>query len=513
MKTYPILRLSIPLATGIFFAECFHVWLPQEGIAFLLVLAFAALSGGLFLRKYGYRWVFGAGAVCFMFLAGYLLTDLKGQQVRISWPSEKGVYEGTVQEMSVEKERSIQYKLQVNGKNVLLYLSKDSVSRKVRMGDCLQFYTQIRPPENRGASIGFDYATYLYHKGISGTAFAASGYWRVRKEEPSLSLKQKALSVRERIVEEYRKWGMSEEQLPVLSALTIGYKAELDKEQRDRYSAAGISHVLALSGLHVGIIWTLLGMMLRPLEYTRHLRWLKWGLSTALLWAFAFVSGLEASVVRAVIMCMLMELGRLSGSKTLSMNTLAVAACCMLLYNPFYLFDVGFQLSFVAVISILLFYPLFNRWVRTDNRLFRWGWSTVSVSLAAQLGTAPLVMYYFSNFSVYFLLANIVAAVLVPFIIGMGLLSWVLVPFPVLCRGLSAGLGILIDALNATAQEISDWPYAWLTGLVVPAVEAGMAYLVLLAMWYHWRQPRRRSLIFLLGCVALVLAVHLLAHL
>lgn len=513
MKTYPILRLSIPLAAGIFFAECFHEWLPQRGIAFLLLLVFVALSGGLFLRKYGYRWVFGAGAVSFMFLTGYLLTDLKGQQVRIDWSSEKGVYEGTVLEMPVEKERSIQYKLQVNGKNILLYLSKDSVSRKVRMGDCLQFYTQIRPPENRGDSIGFDYAAYLYHKGISGTAFAASGYWRVRKEEPSLSLKQKALSVRERIVGEYRKWGMSEEQLPVLSALTIGYKAELDKEQRDRYSAAGISHVLALSGLHVGIIWTLLGMMLRPLEYTRHLRWLKWGLSTALLWAFAFVSGLEASVVRAVIMCMLMELGRLSGSRTLSMNTLAIAACCMLLYNPFYLFDVGFQLSFVAVISILLFYSLFNRLVRTDNRLLRWGWSTMSVSLAAQLGTAPLVMYCFSNFSVYFLLANMVAAVLVPLIIGMGLLAWVLVPFPVLCRGLSAGLGILIDALNATAQEISAWPYAWLTGLDVPAVEAGMAYLVLLAMWYHWKQPRRRSLIFLLSCVALVLAVHLLAHL
>ena len=160
MKTYPILRLSIPLAAGIFFAECFQGWLPPWGIASLLLLVFVFLTGGLLLPNYGYRWMFGAGAGCFMLLAGYLLTDLKGQQVKVSWPLEKGVYEGTVLEMPVEKARSIQYKVQVNGKHVLLYLSKDSTSRSVGMGDCLQFYAQIRPPENRSDSVGFDYATY-----------------------------------------------------------------------------------------------------------------------------------------------------------------------------------------------------------------------------------------------------------------------------------------------------------------------------------------------------------------
>ena len=508
MKTYPILRLSIPLAAGIFFAECFQGWFPPWGIASLLLLVFVFLTGGLLLPNYGYRWMFGAGAGCFMLLVGYLLTDLKGQQVKVNWPLEKGVYEGTVLEMPVEKARSIQYKVQVNGKHVLLYLSKDSTSRSVGMGDCLQFYAQIRPLENRSDSVGFDYATYLYHKGISGTAYAASGFWCKRKKEISLSWKQKALAIRERIVGEYREWGMSETQLPVLSALTIGHKSGLDKTQRETYSVAGISHVLALSGLHVGIVWMLLSFCLRPLERIPRMRWLKWLLATLILWCFAFVSGLEASVVRAVIMCMLMELGRCAGRKALSLNTLGIAAFFMLLYNPFYLFDVGFQLSFVAVISIILFYPLFDKLVSTRIRFLKWVWSTMAVSMAAQLGTAPLVMYYFSNFSVYFLLANIIASAVVPLIIALGVLSLLMIPFPTGHGWLAIGLGTFIDVLNLTASEISRWPYARLAASDLTLWEVGAAYMLLFAVFLYWQIPSRRRLIGLLCGVVVVLAVH-----
>ena len=509
MKKYPILRLAIPLSTGIFFAEYFHALFPLEGVLWILGALLAGLGILLSFRRYSHRWMFGAGVMTALFLAGYARMEHQWRQVETEWPSEKRVYRGTVQEMPVEKKRSMQYKVRVNGRDVLLYLSKDAVSRSVDMGDNLLVFTQIHRPENRNDSSDFDYARYLLHKKVSGVAYVPSGCWKKMEARSELTWKQKALKVRERIVEEYRTWGLSDERLAILSALTIGHKAELSEDLRERFSVAGISHVLALSGLHIGIIWMLMGFLMRPLERTPWGRWLKWGVSTAMLWCFAFVAGLEASVVRAVVMCMLMELGRVSGGKALSLNTWGVAGFLMLLYNPSYLFDVGFQLSFVAVLSILMFYPLISRWVQSEHRICRWGWGMVSVSVSAQLGTAPLVMHYFSNFSLYFLLANIVASILVPLIIAMGFLALLLSPFGVVHAWAVKVLDGLVGLVNATATEISGWPLANLSFADVTPMEVGACYLLLWGIWAYWKAPSRRALMGMLAGIAGLLAVRL----
>ena len=509
MKKYPILRLAIPLSTGIFFAEYFHALFPLEGVLWTLGALLAGLGILLSFRGYSHRWMFGAGVMTALFLAGYARMEHQWRQVETEWPSEKRVYRGTVQEMPVEKKRSMQYKVRVNGRDVLLYLSKDAVSRSVDMGDNLLVFTQIHRPENRNDSSDFNYARYLLHKKVSGVAYVPSGCWKKMEARSELTWKQKALKVRERIVEEYRTWGLTDERLAILSALTIGHKAELSEDLRERFSVAGISHVLALSGLHIGIIWMLMGFLMRPLERNPLGRWLKWGVSTAMLWCFAFVAGLEASVVRAVVMCMLMELGRVSGGKALSLNTWGVAGFFMLLYNPFYLFDVGFQLSFVAVLSILMFYPLINHMVSSEHRICRWGWGMVSVSVSAQLGTAPLVMHYFSNFSLYFLLANIVASILVPLIIAMGFLALLLAPFGAIHDWTVNVLGGLVDCICRTATEISGWPLASLSYAEVTPMEVGACYLLLVSVWVYWKAPSRKTLMGMLGCIACLLAVRL----
>ena len=509
MRKYPILRLAIPLATGVFFAERFHALFPLDGVLVALVVLLAGLGIAAFFRNYTGRWMFGAGIMAFLFLAGYARMEGQWRQVDVDWPSEKRAYRGTVQETPVEKKRSIQYRVRVNGRDVLLYLSKDSMSRSVDMGDQLLFHARIEKPVNRNDSSGFDYARYLMLRKISGVAFASSGSWKKQERRPELTLKQRALKVRERIVEEYRSWGWSGDRLAVLSALTIGHKAELDDDLRERYSVAGISHVLALSGLHIGIVWMLVGFLLAPLERNRLGSWLKWVVSTVFLWCFAFVAGLEASVVRAVVMCMLMGLGRVAGSRALSLNTWGIAAFFMLLYNPFYLFDVGFQLSFLAVLFILLYYPLVYRLLPSENRLCRWGWGVVSVSMSAQLGTAPLVMYCFSNFSVYFLLANVVASVLVPLIVGLGFLALFLSFVPFLQVWVVKALGWLVDGINLTAHEISGWPLASLSGADVSMVEVGWMYGLLFFAWNCWKTSSRKAFIGILVCLSGLLAARL----
>ena len=346
MNTYPIFRLAIALAAGILFANTYWTgnmtW--QIGILLSLLLALGCL-----LRKPSYagRWLFGAGTSCFMFLVGVVLTGHAWKEVEMDWSPSKQVYKGVLVESLVEKPKTFQCRVRTSGKEVLLYLPKDSLSALLKPSDGLLFRAKME--EN--------YARYLYYDGISGTAYVPANAWKKTSCESLDDWKTSALRVREWVIGKYRQWGIGEEELPVLSALTLGYKGDLDKETREAYSVAGIAHVLALSGMHIGIIWFLL-------------RWLKGGLVIPLLWAFAFIVGLEPSVVRAVVMCMLMELGRLSGSKVFSMNTLSVAAFFMLLYNPFYLFDVGFQLSFVAVASILFFYPLSFAFLSFKNNPF-----------------------------------------------------------------------------------------------------------------------------------------------
>lgn len=507
MNNYPIFRLTMFMSAGIFFAEVFRI---EAGFYPIVALLSLLLVLGLLLRNhsFGKRWLFGAGVSVFMFLAGVILTEHAWKRVSVDWNADRCLYRGVVMETPQEKARTYQCRLEVSGKEVLVYLPKDSLSASVGIGDELIFETRLESPKNREGIQTFDYACYLYHDGISGTAFVPADDWKKTGKAIDMTLRQKALLFREQVLEEYKRWGVGMKQLPVLSALTLGYKGELDKETLDSYSIAGISHVLALSGMHIGIIWLLLDGVLKPLV-RRRLGWLKWLLTTFTLWAFAFVVGLEASVVRAVVMCMLMELGRLLGRRPLSMNTLAIAAFLMLFYRPFYLFDVGFQLSFVAVASILILYPLISGCLSVKNRVGRYVWSVLSVSMSAQLGTAPLVMYYFSNFSVYFLFANCVVAVLVPLIIYGAILM-------LLMSSWSWGQKYVVEALNGgvtVMNEIAAWtsrlPYATFSFSVIKPLEIVVFYIILALGVAYWKTGRRKWLVWILVGIVSLLSLHL----
>lgn len=468
------------------------LWLLGGLLCLLVALGWMVRS-----RSYASRWIFGVATLGGMFLVGWILTEAEWRKVKVDWPSERQAYQGVVWEGPQEKARSYQCFVRMSDKNVWLYLPKDSVTSSLQMGDELFFYTRMDSPKE-----------YLYRKGISGTAYVPTDAWRRTGRRNNLTWKQKALLLRERMLEKYREWGIGEEQMPVLSALTLGYRGELDKETRDAYSVAGISHVLALSGMHIGFIWLLLNGMLGWLM-GRRWQLLKWLIVTVVLWGFAFVVGLEASVVRAVVMCMLIGLGSLSGSKPLSMNTLAIAAFFMLLYRPFYLFDVSFQLSFVAVLSILVFYPMFFGCLPFRGRLLRGAWGVLSVSASAQLGAAPLVMFYFSNFSVYFLLTNLVASVLVPVIIYVCFLMMALAPWSGIQSVVAVVLNHLVSALNGLAEWTGTLPYASVSWRV-PGVGGIVCFYLMLALgWMYWKTRRRKWLIRMLVACVCWLALHL----
>ena len=259
-----------------------------------MAVLFVALLWMLRTCAYRYRWLFGGTVSLFLLVLGSTVTQIQWDKINCDWSSEKKVYRGVVQETPVEKEKVMVCKVKTEDRQVLLSVYKDSLSQTLQSGDNILFYGKIRSPHNAGNPYEFDYASYLLRKQISGTAYVYAGYWRVMDKQRVLGIKQQALACRDKIVGCYRQWGFKGEEFAVLSALTVGYKEELSDELRESYSVAGISHVLALSGLHVGILWFLLGYMLRPFCRNRAMRILKWVVVTLLLWSFAFVASLQA---------------------------------------------------------------------------------------------------------------------------------------------------------------------------------------------------------------------------
>lgn len=371
-------------------------------------------------------------------------------------------------------------------KEALLYLSLDSSGRCLQRGDQLLLATSIAPPANDRNFDEFDYGRYLIRKGISGIGYVSDGSWKVIAHTTSRTILQMALDYREKLLSLYRQLGFEGDEFAVLSALTVGYKDELSEDIRESYSVAGASHVLALSGLHIGFLYALIFFCLKRLpDRWKGVKLLRVGLVLILLWSFAFFTGLSPSVVRSVMMFSFFTLSELWDRESFSLNTLAIAAFFMLLCCPDWLFDVGFQLSFCAVVAILLIQPLLYRLIPVHRWIGKYVWGLISVSIAAQIGTAPLVLFYFSNFSTHFLLTNLLVIPLVSIImytaVGMLLLS----PFALFQSFTVVLVKELVRFLNLAVQWVEHLPGSSIGNIwVYPLEIIGIYVVLLLGVWY-----------------------------
>ena len=318
--------------------------------------------------------------------------------------------------------------------------------------------------------------------GISGTGYVVSGKWALgssssfahsaassdpssqtspfaasRSSDSLHSIRYTAMFYREKVMNLYRKLGFEGDELAVLSALTVGEKTDLSDSIRESYSVSGASHVLALSGLHIGLLYALLFLLLKPLTRKWQAgRYFRSVLLLVLLWSFAFFTGLSPSVVRSVSMFSVLAIAELFGRQSLTLNTLAATAWVMLLVNPAWLFDVGFQLSFLAVFSILIIQKPVYRLLPVKNRIGKYVWGLMSVSIAAQIGTAPLVMLYFSRFSTHFLLTNLVVIPLVTVTLYAAVLMLLLTPLSAVQFVVAEAVRFLLKVLNLSLIHISE---------------------------------------------------------
>lgn len=448
--------------------------------------------------------LYGVGAFLLLGLVGYQGAACTWEDSAYDFSHYRACYRVCISEIPEEKERSILCPVRVQGVFVsdtfqadarqpafLLYFHKDSLAFRLKRGDELLVQTRLERAKRFG---DFDYGRFLRRRGVSGTAYVPAGCWQVVGHDSVRTFRQMALDCRERVIGLYHWLGFRGDELAVLSALTVGDQDGLSDEILETYSVAGASHILSLSGLHIGFLYVLLWVMFRPL-------WLRWRylkpflllLIVAGLWVFAFFTGLASPVVRSVTMVSLVALASLQPEKLLTMNSLAATAFLMLLVRPLWLFDVSFQLSFLSLAAILLFQPpLYACW-HPRNRLLRYVWGLLTVSLAAQIGTAPLVMLYFSQFSTHFLLSNLWAVPLSSLILyaAIGLLA--LTPFPVWQMAFARVVEWLVDFQNEGLRWIEHLPFAALKQLEVNVLDVLLFYVFLALLCACWRRfvPRR----------------------
>jgi competence protein ComEC len=448
-----MVRVTLFYVAGI---ACAILW-PMSLPVWVLI---AVVIGYLFVRS-------GFIGLLAIFLFGFARVGYhtgKHEQVNVDY------YKVTLTRYAEERERSWRIEGEFDGKNVLLYFPKTNFSEPFHYGDVLLIRGSpsfVKPPSNPGE---FDLQRYLYFRNIHyqhyvtdallidtgrGNAFIAS-----------------AIKVRLWADRQLKTYVHGEREQATASALVLGVTDGLDNDLLQAYASTGVMHVLAVSGLHVSIIYWIILLLGKPLEKLKSGKAILAVGSVVLLWIYAFVTGWSPSVLRAVMMFTFVALARPWKQSTNIYNTMAASAFCLLVYDPFFVMSVGFQLSYIAVFGIVFIHPhLYVLW-EPRRRLWDVIWKVTSVSIAAQIATVPISLYYFHQFPNYFLFANllVIPASFVVLVAGLAVLPFAIVPF--LAKAVGFLLEWTIDIMNSIVMFIGSLAFSGVKNIYIDGTQA-----------------------------------------
>jgi len=316
-------------------------------------------------------------------------------------------------------------------------------------------------------------------------------------------IKEYAVGLQSHFVESIDRLNLSDTEKSVLATLTLGYKKALPREVKKQFSITGVSHILAVSGFHVAIVGAFVSLLFAVYPTTQRNNFIHYLLKMGILWSFVFITGLAASAVRAALMLSFYLTGRVIRRNSDSYNTLAASAFCMLVYNPFYLFNIGFQLSYTAVFFILYIQPRLKSVISVRNPVVAIPWSWLTLTVAAQIGTAFLCLYYFSSFSVVSFFVNLPVILFATLLIPAGLI-WLCIPdWTPGYSVLQSGIEWLTHNLVVLVERFSTLPGASVN-LAFDSFSLACCYGIIGCLLLFISQ-RRFSFLMLMGLLLLIL--------
>ena len=523
----PLVRLLIPFIAGILTA----VYLPYRSAAFIFIIALllTLIAAIVLIPKYNlsYRrsWWFGLTLNVLLFLLAYQLTIFKTETFSPGHFSHyihnKTLVKARIVQSPVEKERSFKIVAEIDrlkrgemwintsGK-IMLYLKKDNAAARLRYGDELLLNTtfnDVPPPQNPGQ---FDYKRFLSFHNIFQQANVGTGSWTATGENSGNGLLAMSIGLRDQLLNVLKKQNVTNDEYAVGAALLLGYADKLDADIISAYSATGALHVLSVSGLHVAIVYVVFNWLLFFFDKIKHGHIIKAIVLILMLWFYSALSGLSPSVLRAATMFSFIIVAKALGRHTNIYNTLAASAFLLLVINPYLVMEVGFQLSYMAVIGIVYIQPKISAWFEPENWLLNQVWTITAVSIAAQIATFPMGLYYFHQFPNYFLISNfaVIPVSTVIMYVGIALFAFAKVPFAgaYLAKGFSGSVWLL----NASVKMIEQWPYALLEGISITLTETLLIYAMIAFFFAYFIRKYVKYLVYALGVMIIIFVSQLL---
>lgn len=386
----------------------------------------------------------------------------------------------------------------------LLIAIKDSAAKSIYYGDQMLIpakYNPVDPPFNPAE---FNYKKYLAGQNIFYQAFLFPKQFVVLATGQGNPIVSYSLRLRQRLVEKLKRNMRDTDAAAVASTLILGYKADLSNDVLQAYSKTGTVHVLSVSGAHVAIIYILLALALGFLDRFRHGKLIKAIIIITLIWYYSLLSGFSPAVCRAAVMISMVIIGKTFSRYTNTLNILAISAFALLVYDPLFINDVGYQLSYLAVFGLIIFQPAVYKWVKFKNKWADKLWALCSVSIAAQVITFPLSAFYFHQFPVYFLFSNLFIIVPSAVIMYSGILFLLLPQIPVLSKSLAFILERSIIIMNKALALIEHAPFASIGKIWITTAEYLLLYAIIICLFYFFYTKKLWLLRISLVCILLL---------
>lgn len=409
---------------------------------------------------------------------------------------QKDYYLAEICQKPAEKARTYQTILRIQSRllpkpeKVIAYFSKESFDTTLVTGDQIVLLARPQEIKNMGNPFEFDYRSMMRNKGICYSLYLQPGTYRKTGKKIS-RFSYLAEQVRDKLVALLAATKLEKEERSVVSALTLGYRTELEPETRDYFASTGAMHVLAVSGLHVGLIYLIISSLLSGINRGKIGSAVYPATLIIFLWTYAFITGFSPSVQRATVMFSFVIVGNILRRPVNIYNSLSASALVLMLYNPDVIFEVGFQLSYLAVFGIVLLQPPMANMLKLQNKMLKWAWSLFTVSVAAQLATFPLGLFYFNQFPNFFWLSNFFVIPGATIIIWLAFGFFLLSPFPLIPGILAQIIQFVTSWMLDILKWISSLPHAVSEGIIYSHAQTWIIYgLITASMVYFFSKNK-----------------------